>query len=237
MQTDILLKQVTSSLAELKAAIEKFEKHPSPSTQYAEQLHASMNEAHKLVSAYVVLKEQKDVSPELDLHLKIMNVQEVAPVKDTTKEVVKPVEVIAGPVVEKPLAVVPEPIIEKPVEVKPAEPIVETPVVPQQKPVIPVIQETPVEKIIPQQTEPVSKPIVNKELPKLSVSINDKFRLINELFASNANEYAIAVEQLNSLNTLDETRAYLKGLKSIYNWDDDNEMVKKIGSLIQKRFA
>lgn len=230
MQTDILLKQVTSSLAELKAAIEKFEKHPSPSTQYAEQLHSAMNEAHKLVSAYVVLKEQKDVSPELDLHLKIMNVQEVIPAKETVKEEIKPVEIVPEPVIEKPVAIMTEPVIEKPVEVVLPEPVVE-------KPVIPAVQETPTEKVILQQTEPVSKPTIIKELPKLSISINDKFRFINELFASNANEYTIAVEQLNLMNTLEETRAYLNGLKTIYNWDDDNEMVKKIGSLVQKRFS
>ena len=79
MQTDILLKQVMTSLADLKTAIDKFEKHPSPSTQYAEQLHSAISGTHKLVAAYVVLKEQKDVSPELDLHLKIMSAQETTP--------------------------------------------------------------------------------------------------------------------------------------------------------------
>ncbi len=74
MQTDILLKQLYSSLGELKATIEKFEKHPSPSTQYTEQLHSAIYHSNKLVSAYLVLKEQKDVSPELNLHLKLMNV-------------------------------------------------------------------------------------------------------------------------------------------------------------------
>ena len=76
MQTDILLKQLQSSLAELKISIEKFEKHPSPSTQYAENLHLSIQQNNKLVSAYVVLKEHKDLSPDLNLHLKIMNEQQ-----------------------------------------------------------------------------------------------------------------------------------------------------------------
>ena len=75
-----------------------------------------------------------------------------------------------------------------------------------------------------------------KTYPKLAINLNDKFRFINELFASNANEYHIAIEQLNNVNSLDEASAYIKGLKAIYDWKDDHEMVKNINGLIQKRF-
>jgi len=51
MQTDILYKQLITKLDELKMAIERFERHTPPSTAYAEQLHHSINEANKLVSA------------------------------------------------------------------------------------------------------------------------------------------------------------------------------------------
>ena len=74
MQTDLLFKQLNTSLAELKEAIEKFEKHTPPSTAYAEQLHISITQTNKLVSAYLVLKEQHEISPELNLHLKLMEV-------------------------------------------------------------------------------------------------------------------------------------------------------------------
>ena len=43
MQTDILYKQLTTKLDELKTAIERFEKHTPPSTTYAEQLHMAIN--------------------------------------------------------------------------------------------------------------------------------------------------------------------------------------------------
>ena len=75
-----------------------------------------------------------------------------------------------------------------------------------------------------------------KTYPKLAINLNDKFRFINELFASNANEYHIAIEQLNNVNSLDEANAYIKGLKAIYDWKDDHEMVKNMLALIQKRF-
>lgn len=201
MQTDILLKQLYSSLEELKGTIEKFEKHPSPSTQYAEQLHSAIYHSNKLVSAYLVLKEHKDVSPDLNLHLKLMNVPSseeknaiVEPiiqkvVVEQVKEVVKPIETVKEPVVE----IATQPITDVKLEVK--------------------------------------------EFPKMIININDKFRFINELFASNANEYNIAVEQMNSVNSLIEMHNYLKGLMSIYGWKEDNEVVKNLYALAQKRFS
>jgi hypothetical protein len=211
MQTDILQKQLQTSLQELKTSIEKFEKHPSPSTQYAEQLHSAIHQANKLVSAYLVLKEHKDVSPDLNLHLKLMNVptteekaaiiepikeQVIAPVSIVVKEEAKPVEEIKAPVIEK---------IAEPVAEKNQPQVIETP--------------------------------VTKELPKIAININDKFRFINELFASNATEYNIAIEQINSVDNLPELNNYLNGLKSIYEWKDDNEVVKNLFALAQKRFS
>lgn len=211
MQTDILLKQVTSSLAELKTAIDKFEKHTPPSTQYTDQLFAAITNSNKLVAAYLVLKEQKDVSPELNLHLKIMNVKEtvteIVPIKEEREE-------------EKLIPVQEE--IKAPLEVKPV--VVEN-------------QHKPIETITPEQSEIISKVYQQKEIPKLSIAINDKFRFINELFSANANEYNIAIEQLNTLSSMEDAKAYTNGLKSIYGWDDENEMVKKLFSLLQKRFS
>jgi hypothetical protein len=200
MQTDILLKQLNSSLAELKAAVDKFQKHPSPSTDYAEQLHSAIYNSNKLVSAYLVLKEHKDVSPDINLHMKLMNV----PTNEEKEAIVEPIKQnISEPVkIEvKPIEVIKEPVIEK--------------------------QTVPVEEVKP----------ATKEYPKMSININDKFRFINELFGSNANEYNIAVEQMNSVSTRHEMNTYLSGLKSIYTWDDDKEVVKNLYSIANKRFS
>ena len=178
----------------------------------AEQLHVAINEANKLVSAYVVLKEQKDVSPDLNLHLKLMNVttaQQEVKEQVKTEIVVEKLEVI-----EMPIAEVVQPVIEvKPIEV--AAP--------------PIAEKKSVEIVF-------EKPEI-KTYPKLAINLNDKFRFINELFAGNANEYNIAIEQLNTVNSVEEANAYTKGLKSIYNWNDDHEMVKNMNGLIHKRFA
>lgn len=202
MQTDILLKQLNSSLADLKIAIDKFEKHPSPSTQYAEQLHSAIYHSNKLVSAYLVLKEQKDVSPELNLHLKLMNM----PTSEEKAAIIEPIkeQIVINtsiPEVPKPIAEDKVPVIEKAIE--------------------PVVESKP-------QT---------KEYPKVSININDKFRFINELFEGNATEYNIAVEQINSVSTLIELNNYLKGLTSIYEWKEDNEVVKNLYAIAHKRFS
>ena len=194
MQTDLLFKQLTTSLAELKIAIEKFEKHTPPSAAHADQLHNAITQSNKLVSAYLVLKEQHEVSPELNLHLKLM-------------EVVPPVEMIEvlKTQLEEPIEVVEEKItIQQPVKID--EPIVEV-------------------------------SIQQNSYPKLNININDKFRFINELFSGNANEYNIAIEQLNSANSKEDAITYFNGLKGIYLWKEDNELVKVLNSLIEKRFS
>lgn len=202
MQTDILLKQLHSSLAELKTTIDKFEKHPSPSTQYAENLHLAIYQSNKLVSAYLVLKEHNDVSPDLNLHLRLMN----EPTGDEFKPIIEPIKE----------SVVIEPIVEAKEPVNKIEQFIE-----------PVI-----EPIV----EVVEIKVVKKEFPKIAITINDKFRIINELFESNATEYNIAIEQINAVNSKIELDSYLKGLQTIYNWNDDNEVVKNLKAIAQKRF-
>ena len=202
MQTDILLKQLHSSLAELKATIDKFEKHPSPSTSYAENLHFAIHQTNKLVSAYLVLKEHKDVSPDLNLHLKLMN----EPTQEEPKVIIEPIK---------------ESVLFEPT----VEPKDTTNTITQ-------FPESTVEKI----AEIAEVKIAVKEFPKLTITINDKFRIINELFESNATEYNIAIEQINAVSSKIELDSYLKGLKSIYNWKDDSEVVKTLYTLAQKRF-
>ena len=194
MQTDLLFKQLTSSLAELKLAIEKFEKHSPPSATYVSLLHNAITQSNKLVSAYLVLKEHHEVSPELNLHLKLMEV--VSPIESV--EVVKTK-------LEEPIEVVEEKLI---------------------------IQQ--LVKLIEPFDEVVIQP---NNYPKLNININDKFRFISELFSANSNEYNIAIEQLNSANSKEDAMAYFNGLKGIYLWTDDNELVKTLNTLIEKRFS
>lgn len=194
MQTDIILSQLMSSLEELKKNIAGFEKQSSPDVHHAEQLYSSVSKSHKLLSAFLVLKQQQDLSPDLNLHLKLMSV----PVAEEK-------ELISGAIAE-----------EKVESLSVTQPVENT-------------NHITVEQGIGVKSAPVGS-------NKIIVNINDKFRFINELFKANSNEYNIAIEQLNAANSITEINAYLTGLKSIYDWNDEHEMVKKLFSISQKRF-
>ncbi|MEO8759880.1 MAG: hypothetical protein ABI388_02420 [Bacteroidia bacterium] len=111
-------------------------------------------------------------------------------------------------------------------------------------PVIPVIPEKVVE-IAPEinfeekkeeEIAPVSTE-ENHNLKKIEFSINDRFRVINELFFQSQKEFETALQQLNSIHSLEETHFYLDSLKQIYNWKDDNQLVKTLYALANKRLS
>ena len=192
MQTDFLSKPLNYSLHELKKAIEDFEKHQSPNNSIVEELHNAITQTNKLVSAYLVLNEHKEISSE----------REVQP---TTTHVVSDVNVIEVEKVK----------IEVPVEVIELQNLVLEPI---------------------QSVEIKPEELEKGNLPKLNININDKFRFINELFSGNANEYQMAIEQLNATTNIHEANVFLNGLKDIYAWKEDNELVKSLMSLVVKRF-
>lgn len=92
------------------------------------------------------------------------------------------------------------------------------------------------EPIFEPKLESAQTETVVKSIAPLGIGLNDKFRLINELFSQNSAEYNIVLEQLNNLKTWQETDLYLNSLKTVYNWKDSNESVKYFFSIIRKRF-
>lgn len=99
-------------------------------------------------------------------------------------------------------------------------------------------QEPEVVETIPSFSE-ITKEIIQedvKTVPQLSIGINDKFRFINELFIQNASEYNIAIEQLSTLKTWNDTEIYLNSLKTLYDWRENNEVANYFFSIIKKRF-
>ena len=74
-------------------------------------------------------------------------------------------------------------------------------------------------------------------LRKIELSINNKFRIANELFNQNQLEFNAAFHQLNSINTFEEAMRYMESLKQVYKWKDDNPLVKNFYALVQKRFV
>lgn len=72
---------------------------------------------------------------------------------------------------------------------------------------------------------------------KIEMGLNDKFRMINELFKTSTTEFNLAIEQLNLFESLEKSAAYLDELKRLYNWKDDSELTMRLYQLNQKRFA
>ncbi len=99
----------------------------------------------------------------------------------------------------------------------------------------PVAEKTADEEKDPKAEEWKSDSIVNTK--KIEIAINDKYRIINELFGMNPAEFNAAIQQLNAINTWEETLLYLNSLKSVYNWKDNNDLVKIFYGIAQKRFA
>lgn len=117
------------------------------------------------------------------------------------------------------------------IEVKPSEQ--ETP---QVKLEIPEIKEIPKQEV---KEPPVEKQqeTVTVNVKKVELGINDKYRVINELFGQQQAEFNAALQQLNSIETWSSAETYLNSLKSVYNWKNDDPLVKTFYSLVQKRFS
>jgi hypothetical protein len=96
------------------------------------------------------------------------------------------------------------------------------------------IKSTISENII--KPESVSKSAQNNTIKKIEFGINDKFRIINELFGQSQIEFNTAVEQLNSCVSIEESENYLNNLKIIYNWKSESQLVKTFFALNHKRF-
>ena len=72
---------------------------------------------------------------------------------------------------------------------------------------------------------------------KVELSINDRFRITNELFKQNKHEFEIALGQLNVAENWNEAKVYLAGLAGLYQWDEEKDSVKLLHRLVQKRFS
>ena len=78
------------------------------------------------------------------------------------------------------------------------------------------------------------KPI--KPFKKMEIGINDKFRIMNELFGQSQLEYSTALEQLNLCENLEESENYLNNLSVLYQWKQDAPLVKTLFAVNHKRF-
>jgi hypothetical protein len=69
-----------------------------------------------------------------------------------------------------------------------------------------------------------------------AIGINDKFQFANELFGGNMQEYEIAIQQLNTAETIDSALEYFMSIQQLYNWDNENATVKRLFDLVERRY-
>ncbi len=81
-----------------------------------------------------------------------------------------------------------------------------------------------------------STPKPSKPFKKMEIGINDKFRIMNELFGQSQLEYSTALEQLNLCENLEESENYLNNLSVLYQWKQDAPLVKTLFAFNHKRF-
>ena len=116
---------------------------------------------------------------------------------------------------------IPEPFVES-VVVEKAAPIAE----PISAAAQPIIAEIPID-------DADAKPL--KDL-KLLIGINDKFLLINNLFARNDVDYKSAVEHLNTIRSKALAMEYMNSLARQNNWNTESYAFVRFVKIVEKRF-
>ncbi len=130
-------------------------------------------------------------------------------------------------------------------------PVVET------KPIVEEIKEKPssffsIGKTVMPRTEPslnekiaqkldgfqLSEKVIEPKIDNLktAISLNKKIAFVNELFKENVVEYAKSIDKINSSNDLTEAMLIWTELKINHNWNNENNLVKDLEKLIQRRF-
>ena len=103
-----------------------------------------------------------------------------------------------------------------------------------------VVEKSNLEKAIPKKEEKISSSKIQK--PKIenlnnAIGLNDKFQFANELFAGSMKEYNVAIHQLNISGTIQSAMDYIENLKQLYDWDFENETVKRLLDLVDRRYS
>jgi hypothetical protein len=160
----------------------------------------------------------KLIEPKINIEERIIS--EISKAQDKAKEEPKVEEkVIVPEIIEaKPQEVV----VEKTIEVVP---VIEKPIIEEK----PLVAEKP-------------KPIINIQKPAISdiktaIGINDRFQFANDLFEGNMQEYEIGIQQLNSSENIDSAMIYFHSLQKLYTWDLENDTVKRLLELVERRYS
>ena len=210
MQKRVIVEKMKDQSQRLMRLLSEFSADGNHSVAEIDHVLKETEQLARILSAYRFLTEHKEISNDINVHMKIMDVvnkQEEA--KAELKETIKPQEPVAKPEeLVKPVA--------KEEEIKM------------------VNAEKTIETTAKQDISEV--PIINPSLKKIEFGLNDKYRIINELFDHNNAEFTTAINQLNMTHSWEDAENYLDSLKSVYSWKSELPLVKTLYAITQKRF-
>lgn len=71
---------------------------------------------------------------------------------------------------------------------------------------------------------------------KIEIGINDRYRILNELFNQNQAEFNMVISEMNAVESIAQAELYLGKLCELYGWKQDSPLVLLLTNLVKKRF-
>lgn len=118
----------------------------------------------------------------------------------------------------------------------------------EEKPIIetltPVYQSEIIHKKVIEHNPPLteSKSVSDKFLHapisslKDAFSLNDRYLFANELFKKDMTLFNETIKNIDACKSIAEAQELLSKLKTVFNWDDENERVINFYELVERRF-
>lgn len=70
-----------------------------------------------------------------------------------------------------------------------------------------------------------------------AIGLNERYLYSNGLFAGDMQEFKNAIKMLNEFENVEEAKAFFEsGLRSSYNWEDDDPLTQVLLSLVERRY-
>ena len=72
--------------------------------------------------------------------------------------------------------------------------------------------------------------------PKIQIDFNDRIAFLNQLFNGDSESMGLVINTLNHMESLSDSKFYLKDLKKEMDWADKEEYLERLEELVIKRF-
>lgn len=72
---------------------------------------------------------------------------------------------------------------------------------------------------------------------RTGIGVNDRFVFINELFSGSMSDYQTAIDEINRQENIESASRILDELKSVLQWKDTSDGLKRLRVFVSRRFA